>query len=97
MNTIMMHSRQADDDYAESLANAIEARGFELLQHGEACDPFDGVNICEALDESSASEKMLLGKMLAEGKFDQVGVLINGISQAYWAKMADELAEKDLT
>jgi hypothetical protein len=57
----------------------------------------DGVNICEALDNASANEKMVLGKVLAERKLDQVGILVDGISRAYWAKMADELAEKELT
>jgi len=55
------------------------------------------VNICEALDESSANEKIVLGKVLSERKFDQVGILVMSISQAYWAKMADELAERELT
>ena len=55
------------------------------------------MNICEALDNASANEKMVLGKVLAERKFDQVGILVDGISRAYWAKMADELAEKELT
>ena len=97
MNTMMMRGRQADDDQAERLADAIEARAAELLTHGEACDPMDGVNICEAMDNASANEKMVLGKVLAERKFDQVGILVDGISRAYWAKMADELAEKELT
>ena len=97
MNTMMMGQRQADDDQAERLADAIEARAAELLTHGEAGDPMDGVNICEALDNASANEKMVLGKTLAERKFDQVGILVDGISRVYWAKMADELAEKELT
>jgi hypothetical protein len=97
MNTMMMGQRQADDDQAERLADTIEARASELLTHGEACDPMDGVNICEALENASANEKMVLGKVLAERKFDQVGILVDGISRAYWAKMADELAEKELS
>ena len=97
MNTMMMRGRQADDDQAERLADAIEARAAELLTHGEACDPMDGVNICEALDNASANEKMVLGKVLAERKFDQVGILVDGISRAYWAKMAYELAEKEMS
>jgi hypothetical protein len=97
MNTMMMNSRQDDEDRAESLAFAIEARAAELLTHGEACDPFDGVNICEALDESSANEKIVLGKMLVERKFDQAGILLDMITRAYWAKMADEMATEELT
>jgi hypothetical protein len=97
MNTMMMNSRQDDEDLAESLAFAIEARAAELLTHGEACDPFDGVNICEALDESSANEKMVMAKMLAERKFDQAGILLDMISRTYWAKMADEMAERELS
>ena len=97
MNTMLMGQRQADDDQAEHLADAIETRAAELLTHGEACDPMDGVNICEALDNASANEKMVLGKVLAERKFDQVGILVDGISRAYWAKMADELAEKEMS
>lgn len=97
MNTMMMRGRQADDDQAERLADAIEARAAELLTHSEACDPMDGVNICEAMDNASANKKMVLGKVLAERKFDQVGILVDGISRAYWAKMADELAEKELS
>ena len=96
-NTQMINSRQDDEDRAERLDFAIEARAAELMTHGEACDPFDGVNICEALDESSANEKIVLGKVLSEGKFDQVGILVEGITKAYWAKMAKELAETEMT
>jgi len=97
MNTMMMNSRQDDEDQAEALSFAIEARSANLLAHGEVCDPFDGFNICEALDESSAKEKMLLGKMLTERKFDQVGILMMSISQGYWAKIADEMAKTELS
>lgn len=95
-NTQMMNSRQADEDYAEALDFAIESRAAELLAHGEACDPLDGFNICEAMGEATTSEKMLLGKILAERQFDQAGILIASISQAYWAKMADEMATEEL-
>lgn len=97
MNTAMMGRRQADDDHAERLADAIEARSVDLMKHGEACDPLDGVNVCEAMDNASANEKLVLGKVLAERKFDQVGVLIDMISRTYWAKMAIEMAEKELS
>ena len=97
MNTMIMNSRQDDEDRAESLAFAIEARAAELLTHGEACDPMDGVNICEALDESSANIKIVLGQVLAQRKFDQVGILLDQVSREYWAKMADELAERELS
>jgi hypothetical protein len=96
-NTQMMNARQDDEDRAERLAFAIEARAAELLMPGEVCDPLDGINICEALDEASTNEKMVLGKALAERKFDQAGVLVASISQAYWAKAADEMAERELT
>ena len=96
MNTAMMGRRQADDDHAERLADSIEARSVELMKHGEACDPLDGVNVCEAMDNASANEKMVLGKVLAERKFDQVGILIDMISRTYWAKTAIEMAEKEL-
>lgn len=96
-NTQMMNSRQADEDYAEALGFAIESRAVELLAHGEACDPLDGFNICEAMGEATTSEKMLLGKLLAEPQFGQAGILVASISQAYWSKMADEMAESELT
>lgn len=97
INTMMMNIRQDDEDQAESLAMAIEARAAELLTHGEACDPLDGFNICEAYGEATTNEKMVMAKMLAERKFDQAGILVASISQSYWAKMADELAERELT
>ena len=97
MNTMMMHSRQDDEDQAERLAFAIEARAAELLTHGEACDPLDGFNICEAYGEASTNEKMVMAKMLVERKFDQVGILLDMITRAYWAKMAGEMAERELT
>jgi hypothetical protein len=97
MNTQMMNSRQADEDRAEALEFAIEARSAELMRHGEACDPFDGVNICQALDESSIAEKMVLGKVLAERKFDQVGILVDWLTKSYWGKKADEMAREELT
>jgi hypothetical protein len=96
-NTMMMNSRQDDEDRAESLVFAIEARAAELLTHGEACDPLDGFNICEAYGEATTNEKMVMAKMLAERKFDQAGILLDMITRAYWAKMADEMAESELT
>ena len=97
MNTMMMNSRQDDEDLAESLAFAIEARAAELLTHGEACDPMDGFNITEALGEASTNVKMVLAKVLAERKFDQVGILVDNVSREYWAKMADEMAREELS
>ena len=97
MNTMMMNSRQDDEDRAESLADAIEARSVELMQHGEACDPMDGFNISEAFGEATTNEKMVMAKVLAERKFDQAGILLDMISRTYWAKMADEMAERELT
>ena len=97
MNTMMMNSRQDDEDSAEALAFAIEARAAELLTHGEACDPLDGFNICEAYGEATNNEKMVMAKMLVEGKFDQAGILLDMITKAYWSKMADELAAEELT
>jgi len=97
MNTMMMNSRQDDEDEAESLYFAIEARAAELLTHGEACDPLDGFNICEAYGAATTNEKMVMAKMLAERKFDQAGILLDMITRAYWAKMADEMATEELT
>jgi lactam utilization protein B len=97
MNTMMMNSRQDDEDRAESLADAIEARAVELLMHGEACDPMDGFNISEAFGEATTNEKMVMAKVLAERKFDQAGILLDMISRTYWAKMADEMAREELT
>jgi len=97
MNTMMINARQADEDRAERLEFAIEARAAELLTHGEACDPMDGFNIVEAMGEASANVKMVLAKMLAERKFDQVGILLDQVSREYWAKMADEMAREELS
>jgi hypothetical protein len=96
MNTQMMNSRQSDEDRAERLRDAIDARACELMTHGEACDPMDGFNIVEAMSEASDNVKMVLAKVLAERKFDQVGLLVDSVSRDYWAKMADEMAEEEL-
>jgi hypothetical protein len=96
MNTMMMNSRQSDEDRAEALEFAIEDRAAELLTHGEACDPMDGFNITEALGEASTNVKMVLSKLLVERKFDQVGLLVDSVSRDYWAKMADEIAREEL-
>jgi hypothetical protein len=96
-NTQMMHARQDDEDRAERLSFAIEARAAELLTHGEACDPMDGFNICEAYGEATTNEKMVMAKMLVERKFDQAGILLDMITRAYWAKMANEMADGELT
>ena len=97
MNTMMMHSRQDDEDRAERLEFAIEARAAELLTHGEACDPMDGYNIVEALCEANTNIKIVLGQVLAERKFDQVGILLDQVSREYWAKVADEMALEELS
>ena len=96
MNTMMMNSRQSDEDRAERLEFAIDARAAELMQHGEACDPMDGFNITEALGEASTNVKMVLGKVLAERKFDQVGILVDSVTREYWGKKADEMAREEL-
>jgi hypothetical protein len=97
MNTMMMNRRQADDDYAERLADSIEARSVELMKHGEACDPLDGFNLSEAFAEASINEKMVMAKVLSERKFNQAGILLDMISRNYWAKMAIEMAESELS
>jgi hypothetical protein len=97
MNTSMMGQRQADDDHAERLADAIEARGRELLQHGEACDPMDSHNVIEAMEAATDTDKQLLGKWLASEDYEACGFWLAAISKEYWSKMADELAEKELT
>ena len=97
MNTMMMNSRQDDEDRAERRAMAIEARSVELMQHGEACDPLDGFNIVEAMGEASTNVKMVLAKVLSERKYDQVGRLIDMTSRDYWAKKAIEMAEDELS
>ena len=97
MNTMMMNAHQDDEDRAERLEFAIEARAAELLTHGEACDPMDGTNIVEALNEASTNIKMVLAKVLAERKFDQAGILLDQVSREYWAKMADEMAREELS
>ena len=96
MNTQMMHARQSDEDRAERLSDAIDARAAELLTHGEACDPMDGFNIAEAMFEASTNVKMVLSKLLAERKFDQVGILVDSVSRDYWGKKADEIAREEL-
>ena len=96
MNTQKMNSRQSDEDRAERLSDAIDARAYELMTHGEACDPMDGFNITEALGEASTNVKMVLGKVLAERKFDQVGILVDSVTRDYWGKKADEMARDEL-
>jgi hypothetical protein len=96
MNTMMMGQRQDDDDRAERLSMSIEARSVELMQHGEACDPLDGFNVVEAMSEASDNVKIVLAKVLAERKFDQVGILVDMTSRDYWAKKAIEMAEEEL-
>jgi hypothetical protein len=93
----MIRERQDYEDEAESLAMAIEARALELMHHGEACDPLDGFNISEAFGEATTNEKMVMAKVLDERKFDQAGILLDMISRAYWSKMADEMAESELS
>ena len=97
MNTMMMNARQDDEDRAESLADAIEARAAELLMHGEACDPMDGFNVLEAMDEATAIDKKLLGQWLAIGSYDACGIWMLQISKEYWGKKADEMAREELS
>jgi hypothetical protein len=39
---------------------------------------------------------MVLGKVLAERKFDQVGILVDSVTRDYWGKKADEMARDEL-
>jgi hypothetical protein len=96
MNTMMMNSRQSDEDRAEALEFAIEARAAELMTHGEVCDPMDGFNVLEAMDEATATDKKLLGQWLATGSYDGCGLWMIQISKEYWGKKADEMARDEL-
>ena len=97
MNTQMMNSRQDDEDRAERLAFAIEARAAELLTHGEACDPLDGINAIAALETATSIDQKFFGGLLAHGDYAGCGLWIEMLSKTYWAKMADEMAERELT
>jgi len=97
MNTMMMNNRQDDEDQAERLRDAIEARAAELLMHGEACDPMDGFNVVEAMEAATDVDKKLLGQWLAAGSYEACGLWMTMISKEYWAKMADEMAERELS
>lgn len=96
-NTEIMHARQADEDSAEALQDAIDARAVELMQHGESCDPMDGFNVIEAMGEATNNETIVLGHVLARREFVQAGILLNQVSQAYWSKKANEQAEEELS
>jgi hypothetical protein len=97
MNTMMMGQRQDDEDQAERLRDAIEARACELMTHGEACDPMDGFNVVEAMEAATDVDKKLLGQWLAAGSYEACGLWMTMISKEYWAKMADEMAREELT
>lgn len=97
MNTMMMNSLQDADDQDERLADAIDARAAELLTHGEACDPMDGFNVVEAMEAATDVDKKLLGQWLAAESYEACGLWMTMISKEYWAKMANEMAEKELT
>jgi len=96
MNTQMMHSRQADEDRAERRAFSIDDRVVELMQPGEECDPFDFSSLCLALEDSSNDEMAMLGKLLAEKKFEQAGTLLYRITSNHWSEKAYEMAEQEL-
>ncbi len=96
MNTMMMHSRQADEDRAEALDFAIEARAAELMTHGEACDPFNCFSLCLALEDSSIDDMEVLGKLLAEKKFEQAGTLLCKITNNHWSEKAYQMAQQEL-
>ena len=54
-------------------------------------------NLRSASTLASTILTLVLAKVLAERKFDQVGILVDSVSREYWAKMANEMAEKELT
>lgn len=97
MNTQMMHARQADEDSAEALQDAIAAKALALMQHGEACDPLDGFNVMEAMGEATNNETIVLGHVLARREFVQAGMLLDQVSREYWAKKANEQAKEELS
>jgi len=96
MNTQMMNERQDDEDRAERRAFAIDDRVVELMQPGEACDPFDCFSLCLALEYSSNDEMAMLGELLADKKFEQAGILLYRITSDYWSEKAYEKAEDEL-
>lgn len=95
MNTMMMRSRQADENRAEARADAEEQRAIELMEPGEDCDPCDGYHLAEALDEASGKEKTILGQLIRDGKYAEAGIFLRGISHAYWATKANEQVQEE--
>lgn len=95
MNTQMANARQDDEDQADRRAYAVESRSVELMCAGEDCDPCEGCNVAEALDEAHYSSKKVLGDLIREGKFADAGIFLRGLSHAYWAAKADEQAQKE--
>jgi hypothetical protein len=49
------------------------------------------------MEAATDTDKQLLGKWLASEDYAACGLWMAAISKEYWAKMADELAEKELT
>lgn len=95
MNTLMANRRQDDEDRAERLADATDARSVELMEPGEDCDPCEGCNVAEALDEASGKEQQILGQLIRDGKFAEAGIFLRGISHTYWAAKALEQAQEE--
>jgi hypothetical protein len=92
----MMNERQDDEDRAERRAFAIDDRVVELMQPGEACDPFDGFNLYLAFENLINDEIAVLGKLLAEKNFQQAGIFLYRIISDYWSEKAYEKAEDEL-
>ncbi len=95
MNTQMANARQDDEDRAEARAFAVEDRATELITPGQDCDPCEGCNVAEALDEAPYSSKKVLGDLIREGKFADAGIFLRGLSHAYWAAKADQQAQEE--
>lgn len=93
MNTIMANRRQDDEDREERIDMAVEQRSIELMFAGEDCDPCDGFNVLEAMDESSVNAKQAFGQLMREGKFAEAAIFMRGISHTYWAEKALEQAQ----
>lgn len=97
MNTQMMNRQQAQYDMDEARDYAAESRAFELLEAGNHCDPYEGCNLVEAMEEAAYTAKKVLGDLIREGKYGEAGIFLKGISYTYWSAKADEQAWDELS
>lgn len=74
--------------FTEDREHAIERRTAELMAASESFDPFNPLNLSEALCELSLTGASVCGDLLRAGNHAGAGLVLHTLIEDYWRPLA---------